>query len=86
MNFLIAIISEAYEEVLDSEEINTYNSRCALNIEMSIVNDYFDWWKKIEHPTHQIFYMRTTVEEDESAHEQEFAGYVKTLKNYITKI
>jgi hypothetical protein len=42
LNFLIAIISQAYDEVMTKEEIERYKARADLNIEVAIKLDTFD--------------------------------------------
>ena len=44
LNFLIAIIGQSYDEVMSKEEIDRYNSRCALNIEVAIILDSIAAW------------------------------------------
>jgi predicted membrane protein len=44
LNFLIAIIGQSYDEVMSKEEIDRYNSRCALNIEVAIILDTIASW------------------------------------------
>lgn len=66
LNFLIAIISEAYEQVMTIEECDTYQSRCDMNIEASIIKDYFRKFFRPKTKQYQIFYLVTNVESEDS--------------------
>jgi hypothetical protein len=40
LNFLIAIISQSYDEVMASQLIDKYEARCDLNIEIAMQLDF----------------------------------------------
>lgn len=41
LNFLIAIISQSYDDVMGKEKMNRYLSRCDLNAEVAVLSDAF---------------------------------------------
>jgi hypothetical protein len=58
LNFLIAIIGQSYDEVMSKEEIDRYNSRCDLNIEVAIILDTIkEWTNNKAEKSHRIFYL-----------------------------
>lgn len=86
LNFLIAIISQSYEEVMSEEEINRYRSRCELNVEVSILLDKFyslkygsDNFMK----DRLCFYLMADPQLNDD--ENEFQGFVRTIKNSIKR-
>ena len=42
LNFLIAIISQSYDQVMTSQMVLLYQQRCEFNIECSMVLDFFE--------------------------------------------
>jgi uncharacterized coiled-coil DUF342 family protein len=93
LNFLIAIISQAYDEVMTKEEIDRYEARCALNIEVAIKLDAFDLFLNLfkttkpttntEKEQNKVFYLKCNTYQKEL--ENEFLGFVKTIKNAVKK-
>lgn len=41
LNFLIAIISQSFDEITAMEVVDRYQSRCSLNLEVSILIDTY---------------------------------------------
>jgi DNA anti-recombination protein RmuC len=91
LNFLIAIISQAYDEVMTKEEIDRYEARCDLNIEVAIKLDTFDLLlQKLKlknllsasvKEQNKVFYLKCNSFTKEL--ENEYLGFVKTIKNAV---
>lgn len=79
LNFLIAIISQAYDEVMSSQEIDMYRSRCDLNQEVCVLVDYF--YPRVA-PKH-ILYVMANNDHDDAANE--FGGMVRGIKQATQK-
>lgn len=60
LNFLIAIIGQSYDEVMSKEEIDRYQSRVELNIEVAILLDTireFAHTGDHDDPANRVFYL-----------------------------
>ena len=82
-NFLIAIISQTYDEVMGKEQIFNYESKCDLNIEAAIINDamdsFFSMGEQVE-PI-QVFYLISSAMSGSGG--DEFSGIVKSIQNSV---
>ena len=78
LNFLIAIISESYEEVMGKEIANKYQSRSSINLEILQLTDFFT--KKNE-STETMLYLSANAAHSE--HGNEMQGFVKSINGAI---
>ena len=83
LNFLIAIISQSYDEVMSREEVELYNSRCYLNFDISFLVDLLEHFKLRKKRPARIFYIiaKQTKEQDEN----DYVGFVRTIKNSVKR-
>lgn len=80
LNFLIAIISQSYENVMDSKLISRYQDMTDLSREAYQIMRYI--------PTFGQFRSRTiimTVPKYSSEEEGQWGGFVQAIKNFIQK-
>ena len=83
-NFLIAIISQSYDDVMSKEQIFNYMSKCDLNIEAAILKDaYHNLFVRTEPKPFRLFYVVCAAADGEDG--GEFEGFVKTIKNAIKR-
>jgi len=83
-NFLIAIVSQSYDSIMDNQARETTMSKTFLNNEAAIILDTLDliFAKKIEQT--QTFHITVCMDEYE-AEGDEFQGFVGTMKAHMTK-
>lgn len=84
LNFLIAVISQSYENVMDSSDILTYSARCAFNSETFPLKSFIG--KDLINKTIANNCIIVTVPDQEAeGQSSEWAGFVQTLKMFIKK-
>lgn len=87
LNFLIAIISQSYDEVMSREEINRYQSRCELNGEIALIDDKVKELTQIvtdsNNEPSRCFYIVANAYNVVT--DNEFLGFVKTIKMTIKR-
>ena len=84
LNFLIAIISQCYEEVMSQEVINRYQSRSSLNLEIAILIDAIKYrGSSKSEKCNTVLYLMAHIENGGTSNE--FMGFVKTIKTAIKK-
>jgi hypothetical protein len=79
LNFLIAVISQSYENVMDSSLIFKYKQRANLNTETRVIYDGLNLLdKRID-----AYYLTSNVETSERG--GEWSGFVQNMKKLIRK-
>ena len=84
LNFLIAIISQSYDEVMGRELINRYQSRCSINLEIALLIDAI----KYKHASKSVANNTMLYLSANTAHENgenEFQGFVKSIKQALKR-
>ena len=82
LNFLIAIISQSYDEVMGKETVNKYQSRCSINLEIAQLQDAMIFKnQEFKMETNTMLYLVATAAHSE--HGNEFQGFVKTIQGAI---
>lgn len=79
LNFLIAVISQSYEKVMDGKVILQYRQRSILNNEKQIVWGSLGLLDK----RCDVFYLTSNVESSERGNE--WSGFVQNMKKHIGK-
>jgi len=82
LNFLIAIVSQSYENVMQQSEIFLYNQRLELNSETIVIVDFFG--RLPEFRTLIIASLDDEARADEAA--DEWKGLVTNMKDYFSKV
>ena len=78
LNFLIAIISQSYDEVMGKSTANKYQSRCSINLEILQLIDFFKY--KGESRETMLYLVANAAHSDIG---NEFQGFVKSIKGAI---
>ena len=79
MNFLIAIISECYEEIIDKGEQTDYSAKADLNLEALMM---YQWQlKKLLYT--DIHYIIVSTQKQSKSGKDAFSGIIKSIKTYI---
>lgn len=80
LNFLIAIIGQSYDEVMNAKEINTYISKCDLNSEIALIQDSIrrHLGQMNSSKTCRTFYLVADTSHVDD--ENDFQGFVRTIK------
>lgn len=76
LNFLIAVVSQSYENVMNSATQFKYKQRCEMIREAAIINQTFGFYKK-----YHVFVLQCNVFDEDSG--GDWAGFVQTLKTFI---
>lgn len=79
LNFLIAVISQVYDNVVADQQMFSYQHKADLNGEHYMLQEYMGGLKEFQILIFQV------DRDDEGGEEDFFAGFVATLKNYIKK-
>ena len=75
LNFLIAIISQSYEEVMSKAEIFKYKTRVDLNLECQQIFDFIGFLES--------FNTLLIVSQDEDVQSEQWQGVVNSIKTFI---
>ena len=81
LNFLIAIISQSYEKVMNFSIMYTYQNKVELNKEYTMLKSRLPWFK-MEEINLLILFSPKNFEDTTMA---EWLGFVQTLKGFIIK-
>lgn len=79
LNFLIAQVSQSYDNIIGQEEKHVYLMRGDLNLENMPMLDFFS--KESPFSSGSVFYLRTPHPGMNS--DDQYSGFVKTIKNTI---
>ena len=79
LNFLIAVISQGYDNVVAEQEKLHFVNKAYLNYEFFMLEQYFDITKDYTVLVFQIDSEKIAEQEDK------FLGFVQTIKNCILK-
>lgn len=77
LNFLIAVVSQSYENVMNSATQFKYAQRCELIREAAVINKTFPISDVVDY---HVFVLRCNVNEEEGG---DWAGFVQTIKTFI---
>lgn len=81
LNFLIAIVALAFDEVIDSEKIVTYEQRAQLNLEYRYIRARVGRWLPHMRLTRVDFMICSTAEDQTDV--SEWKGFVKTIRSFF---
>ena len=81
MNYIIAIVSQSWDEVKEQHYHQLYESRCHINFESAILMDAFRI-KEIQGIS-ELLVFKGVVEKETT--EKEFHGFVHAIKNSVKK-
>jgi len=82
LNFLIAVISQSYENVMNSSVQFKYKQRCELIRESAILNDTLSSFYST-FSDYQIFVLQANTTNDNAGKGDDWSGFVQTLKTFI---
>ena len=80
MNFLIAVISQSYENVMNKLQVHTYKNRAAMNFQYYQIMEFY---QKSEKLTLVLLQSKTTGVEVEGDDNDEWKGFVQTIKKFL---
>lgn len=84
LNFLIAIVSQSYDSIMDNEQMETTMSKIYLNNEAAIIFDAIDLIFRIKKDVCQIIHLVVDMSYyEDSGHD--FQGFVRTMKIAMKK-
>lgn len=84
LNFLIAIVSQSYDSIMDSEMVETTKSKIYMNNEAAIIFDAIDLLFKIKRDVSNVVHIIADMAEyDDNG--DDFQGFVRTMKNAMKK-
>ena len=66
LNFLIAIVSQSYDNIMNNQEMETTMSKVYLNNEASIIFDAIDLMMRYQREPSQTFHMRVCLDSYET--------------------
>jgi len=76
LNFLVAVITEVYQDVAENQESIIYKHKAALNHELFMINKFFGW-------TAEFKVLVFSVDKDEHVNaDKEWADFVDTIKQF----
>ena len=81
MNYIIAIVSQSWDEVKEQHYHQLYESRCSINFDSAILMDAFRI-KEIQGMS-ELLVFKGVVEKETT--EKEFHGFVRDIKNSVKK-
>ena len=84
LNFLIAIISQSYEEVMGREVINRYQSRCAIILEIAQLIDAIKYNRGNRSEANRTM-LHLIAKASLEKGQNEFQGFVKSIKQALKR-
>ena len=87
LNFLIAVISQSYENVMNSKDIKKYKQIAELNLEAFRILTYIGYFNKEGRSLINNNKLLLTLKHDEegASETEEWIGFVQTIKIFIKK-
>lgn len=76
INFLIAVISQSYENVMDTATVIKYEQRCILNSNISIIHEH----RKVLKKNYDCVILSSNTQHDG---ENEWSGFCQAVKGYV---
>lgn len=80
MNFLIAVISQSYENVMNKLQVHTYKNRASMNFQYYQIMEFYQMSDKL---TLVLLQSKTTGAEVEGDDNDEWKGFVQTIKKFL---
>ena len=81
LNFLIAVISQSYEESMNNMVINQYRTRAEMNQQVYKNMHLLGWFKD----RFRTVIVAQEVDNDNAINKNEWNGYAQTVKTYLKK-
>lgn len=82
-NFLIAILCQSWDEVMDKHSFQLYESRCSTNFESASLMDAFGL---LDIPAgSDLLMFRGEAPDDGESGADDFQGFVGTIKNFTKR-
>ena len=81
LNFLIAVISQSYEESMNNMVINQYRIRAVMNQQVYKNMRVLGWFKD----RFRTVIVAQEVDNDNAINKNEWNGYAQTVKVYLKK-
>lgn len=80
LNFLIAIISQSYDQVMTNSQVLLYNMRCDFNMECALLYDFYEEFRSAEE-LGQVYVVSADVNDEQN--DNQFTGFVKPIKDLV---